>query len=262
VTRARDTDPERTNREFWDADADDYQTAHAAQLDTPELTWGVWAIPDRELGMLGDVQGLDVLELGCGAAQCSRHVAGLGARRVVALDQSRSQLRHAARAVTATARERGNAIGLTCASATATPFAAGSFDVVFCDHGAMSFCDPYLTVPEVARVLRPGGRLVFSISTLLRMVCFPEGDPDAPIKRRLQSPWFRTRRFFDWGDGTLDYQMPHGEWIRLFADNGMVVDDLREVRAPKKARTTFTDYVDHDWARRWPAEEIWRVRKP
>ena len=41
------------------------------------------------------------------------------------------------------------------------PLADSSFDLVFCDHGAMSFCDPAVTLPEVARLLRPGGRFVF-----------------------------------------------------------------------------------------------------
>ena len=54
---------------------------------------------------------------------------------------------------------------LVCASGEAVPFADATFDLVFCDHGAMSFCDPDRSVPEVARLLRPGGRLVFSHST-------------------------------------------------------------------------------------------------
>jgi hypothetical protein len=56
--------------------------------------------------------------------------------------------------------------------------------------------------------------------------------------------------------------VPYGEWIRLFRENGLVVDDLLELRAPKHASSTYMDYVDHSWARRYPAEEIWRVRKP
>ena len=101
--------------------------------------------------------------------------------RVTGLDQSRGQLRHAAKKVAAA----DVSVQLVCASATAVPLADASFDVVFCDHGAMSFCDPYRTVPEVARVLRPGGRFAFNISTLLRNLCYPVGDPDAPVTRKL-----------------------------------------------------------------------------
>src|SRR5437588_4336418 len=92
---------ERHNRAFWDADADDYQAAHAPQLDT--FTWGVWRIPESEVRALGELDGLDVLELGCGDARSSVVLAAQGAR-VIGLDQSRGQLRHARALVTATAR--------------------------------------------------------------------------------------------------------------------------------------------------------------
>jgi SAM-dependent methyltransferase len=248
-------DPERLNRAFWDDDADDYQAAHEPQLDRSTMGWGVWDLPESELNALGEVGGLDVLEYGCGGAQWAIKLAPRGAR-VTGLDQSRGQLRHAAAKVAAA----GVSVQLMCASATAVPARDSSFDLVFCDHGAMSFCDPYRTVPEVARLLRPGGHLTFNISTLLRNLCFPEGDPDAPISRRLHTKWFGARAF-DWGDGTIDFQIPHGEWIALFRENGLVVEDLLELRAPKHATSTYGDYVDQSWARRWPAEEIWRVRK-
>ncbi len=250
----RTSDAERTNRDFWDADADDYQAAHREQLDRTGR-WGVWGIPESELSAIGDVSGLDVLELGCGGAQHTIGVA-MAARRRVGLDVSVHQLRHAGRNLAAAELPTA----LTCASATATPFRAESFDVVFCDHGAMSFCDPSATVPEVARVLRPGGLLVFNASTLFRNLCFPTDDPDARITRTLQSPYFGAR-MFDWGDGTIDFQIPHGEWIALFGAHGLRVEALIEIRPPKDAATSYPDYTDLDWARRWPAEEIWRVRK-
>jgi len=250
----RISDPEHTNREFWDHDADDYQDAHRVQLDRAGR-WGVWGILESEIHAIGDVRGLDVLELGCGGAQ---HAIGLTAqgRRRVGLDLSLAQLHHA-RCNIAGADLR---MPLTCASATATPFCAASFDVIFCDHGAMSFCDPDATVPEVARVLRPNGLLVFNASTLLRNLCFPADDPDAQITRKLHSPYFDAR-LFDWGDGTIDFQIPHGEWIALFHANGMTVESLIELRPPVDATTTFPDYANLEWARQWPAEEIWRVRK-
>jgi SAM-dependent methyltransferase len=248
-------DPEATNRAFWDADADDYQVAHEDQLAAFDGRWGVWGIPESDLRALGALDGLSVLELGCGGAQHAIGVARAAGRRV-GLDQSVAQLRHAIGNLAAAEL----AMPVVAASGTATPFRDASFDVVFCDHGAMSFCDPYVIVPEVARLLRPDGRLVFNCSTLFRYLCFPTGDPDALVTRKLHSPYFGAHAF-DWGDGTIDFQIPHGEWIRLFARHGMVVDDLIEVRPPADATTTFEDYADLDWARRWPAEEIWKARK-
>ena len=243
---------ERRNREFWDADADDYQAAHAPGLDAP--AWGVWAIPESEVGVLGDVHGLDVLELGCGDARWSVHLARAGAR-VVALDQSRGQLRHARALLAAT----GQPVALVGASAEATPFAPGAFDLVLCDHGAMSFCEPERSVGEAARLLRTGGRLVFSHTTPWPYLTW--NFERERVGRKLRRPYFGIHRFDDGaGHGTIDFQMPYGEWIRCFRRHGLVIDDLVELRAPKHATTTFEDF-DATWARRWPAEQIWVTHK-
>ena len=241
-------DSEARNRAFWDADADGYQAAHGAALaDAPEA-WGVWRIPEATLGVLGDVGGRDVLEFGCGAAQFGIALAGRGAR-VVGLDLSTAQLAHAHADATA----RMVHLPLVCASGTATPFADASFDLVFCDHGALSFCDPDLAVPECARLLRDGGRLVFSVGT--QLVYLTWDTARFRQTRRLQVPW-QARRVVDSGEGTVDVVWSHGEWIRTFRAHDLVVDDLVEVVAPPEATTTY-DFVPHDWARRWPAEEIW-----
>jgi SAM-dependent methyltransferase len=244
-------DHEHTNRAFWDADADAYQAAHAEQLAVPKV-WGVWSIPESSLGVLGDTRGLEVLERGCGAAQWSRALAADGAR-VVGLDQSRGQLRHA------TAQCSGTTVRvpLVCASGEAIPLGDERFDLVFCDHGALSFCDPARIVPEAARVLRADGRLVFNHSTLLHSLCYD--DEDDVESDRLQRDYHGARRF-DWGDGTVDFHLPYGEWVRGFRSNGFAIEDLVELVPPEGATTTY-DYVPLDWARRWPAEEIWVARK-
>jgi SAM-dependent methyltransferase len=252
VSPEASSDHERRNRAFWDADADAYQEVHGSQLAVPKV-WGVWAIPEDRLGALGDVGGLDVLELGCGAAQWAAALAP-DAARVVGLDQSIAQLHHAARTVT-TAAVRVN---LLCASGEAVPLRAGAFDLVFCDHGALSFCEPDRIVPECARLLRPGGRLVFNHATLLHSLCY---DPRADRQRdRLLRDYFGAG-MFDWGEGTVDFHLTYGGWIRCFRRSGLVVDDLIELLPPAGATTTY-DFVPHEWARRWPAEEIWIVRKP
>ena len=162
------SDAERHNRRFWDDDADDYQAAASRQLERG-ASWGVWGIPESQLGVLGDVRGLEVLELGCGAADWARALAAAGAR-VVGLDQSLRQLSHARRDPSASP----DAVRLVCASGTAVPLRPSSFDLVFCDHGALSFCDPDEAVAECGRLLRPGGRLVFNHGTLLHALCWDE----------------------------------------------------------------------------------------
>jgi SAM-dependent methyltransferase len=147
------TDHEAQNRASWNADSDDYQARHGEQLaSSTGLAWGTYQRPEAELGVLGEVAGKDMLELGCGAAQWSIALAKLGARPV-GIDLSERQLEHARRLMA----EAGVDFPLVLGSAEHVPLPDASFDIVFCDHGAMTFADPYRTVPEAARLLRPGG---------------------------------------------------------------------------------------------------------
>ena len=246
---------EQKNRAFWDADADAYQAQHAPDLDRAPEAWGAWRIPESEIGALDleRIAGLDVLEFGCGAAQWSTALAARGAQ-VRGLDQSIAQLRHARRRI----RDGAQPAPLVCASGEATPFADASFDVVFCDHGALSFCDPDVAVAECARVLRDRGRLVFCLTTPLVYLTY-DAARDRQT-RRLLSRWEAEWRF-DAIEGTIDFVWSAGAWIRVFRRHGFEVDDLIELVPPKGATTTYTDFVPYKWARRWPAEQIWRVTR-
>jgi SAM-dependent methyltransferase len=240
------------NRAAWNADADDYQARHGRQLAGDGKAWGTWDVPESELAVLGEVAGRDVLEFGCGAAQGSIVLAKAGAR-VVGLDLSEEQLRHARR-LTAYA---GVAVPLVHADAEAVPLAAGSFDIVFCDHGAMNFADPYRTVPEVARVLRPGGLFAFCHLSPIADLCWPD-DADR-AGDRLVRDYFGMHRI-DAGD-EVAFQLPYGEWIRLFRANGFEVLDLIEPRPAPDAVSTYRNDEDRAWSRRWPSECIWRLRR-
>jgi SAM-dependent methyltransferase len=244
---------EERNRAAWDADADDYQARHGAQLaEHRGLAWGVTQIPEAELQILGDVAGKDVLEIGCGAAQWSIALAGLGARPV-GLDLSERQLEHARRAM----REAGLDFPLLHASAEAVPLPDASFDIVFCDHGAMTFADPYRTVPEAARLLRAGGLFAFNQGSAIADICWP-ADADAPSDR-LVVDYFGLHRIDL--DDEVSFQLPYGEWIRVFRANGFEVEDLIEPRPPVGAMSTYRDAATLAWSRRWPAESIWRLRR-
>jgi len=249
-------DDVRANLASWEADSADYQERHGAFLARwDEFGWGTWGIPEDEIHALGDVDGLDALELGCGAAQFGIRVAMRGAR-VTGLDFSANQLA----AAPANMASAGVTFPLVRGDAEDVPFADGSFDLVFCDHGAMGFTDPTRTVPEVARVLRVGGRFVFCGTTPFIFVTWPM--VDGPPGRTLERSYFESRRML-WNedDPSFEYQMPYGEWIRLFRANGFVIEDLIELRPAPNAETAFTDYVTLEWARDFPAEQIWKVRK-
>lgn len=242
----------RRNRAHWDAAADAYQERHGAFIGQDKLRWGIWQIPDSELGILGDVTGKDVLELGCGAAQWSILLA-LGRALVVGLDNSERQLEHARRAMA----EAGVDFPLVHASAESVPLPDASFDVVFCDHGAFGWADPRLVMPEASRLLRPGGLLAFSITSPLASLCWhPETDVMEPVLHR---DYFGLHRLED--DESVNFQLPYGEWLRLFRQHGLEVEELVEPRPAADASSTYWEASELEWARRWPSECIWKARK-
>ncbi len=242
----------RKNRKFWDNESDQYQRLHGPQLNRwDHPAWGTWGIPEGRLGVLGDVGGKDVLEFGCGGGQWSIALRRRGAH-VVGMDLSLAQLGHA----TALSAEAGTPLPLVAADAECAPFADASFDVVFCDHGALTFADPHRAVPEAARLLRPGGLLAFNIASPFHFLSW--NTEEERSDEGLHRDYFGMR---SWDEDSVDFQLPYGEWIRLFRANELEIEDLIEPRPAANARTTYTEFVELAWARRWPAENIWKLRK-
>jgi len=238
----------RHNRAFWDADADAYQDTHGSWLGASPRAWGAFRVPEADLRVLGDVAGLDVLELGCGAAQWSVALAADGAR-VTGLDLSRSQLAHARRA--------SASVPLVCANGEQIPLRDDAFDVVFSDHGATSFCEPDALLAEAARILRPGGLLAFCVTHPLLVLTWSREKERQT--RKLQTGYDGLGRM-DWGEGAIDWVLTAGEWVQALGRHGFTVDRLVELTAPEGATTTYTEFIPVEWARHWPGEWIWRAR--
>ncbi|MCI4373227.1 MAG: class I SAM-dependent methyltransferase [Thermoplasmata archaeon] len=244
---------ERTNQKLWDRSAAAYEQRNARTLSGDSaMGWGMWHIPERELRVLGDFAGKDILELGCGAARWSVELSQRGAR-MVALDFSATRLAQAR----AEMDRAGVDFPLVKASAESVPLPPGRFDIVFCDWGAVTFTDPYRTVPEAARLLRPGGLFAFSNSSPFRSLC-----------QNRRTDRMSPRLLYDYYDlhrieypGEVNFQLPYGEWIRLFREQSFIVEDLIELRPQPGVRTTYLRPKEVEWARHWPLEVIWRVRK-
>ena len=249
------SDHVQRNREAWDSFAECYAGPGRAQWEANQPTWGIYSVPEADVGMLPPlVDGLDVIELGCGTAYVSSWLARRGARPV-GIDNSPAQL-ETARQLQA---EFGVEFPLHLGNAEQTPFPDESFDLAISEYGASIWCDPYLWIPEAARILRPGGQLVFLVNSAILMLCAPDAENE-PASDRLLRDFFGMHRF-EWPDDpSVEFHLGYGDMIRLLRRCGFEVEDLIEVR-PREDATTSHPYAPVEWARRWPAEEIWKALK-
>ena len=220
----------RANGPDWDRYADEYQSTHGEFLGDAGFVWGPEGFTEDEAGVLGDVAGRDVLEVGSGAGQCSRWVRSRGGR-AYGLDLSFRQLQHSRRIDL----DSGLAVPSVLGTATALPFADDSFDVVFSSFGALQFvADIASAVTESARVLRRGGRYAFSITHPTRWM-FPD-DPGVEGLTADRSYWDRTPYVeIDDATGTVSYVEHHrtlGDWVALLAGAGFTITHLLEPEWP------------------------------
>lgn len=121
----------------------------------------------------------------------------------------------------------------------------------------MSFADPLRTVPEAARLLRPGGLLAFSAETPVHFICWDEATDS--LGTTLKENYFDCSRADD--GSSVCFSLPYGEWIALFRRSGFVIESLLELRPPAGTTSSYTRFVTFEWANSWPAEQIWRVRR-
>ena len=229
------------NRDFWD-DRAAGMAAEGRRAWGDQPTWGMWRVSDAELGLFDDVGGKDVIEMGCGTAYISAWLTRLGAK-VTGIDISEGQL--------ATARllqaEFGLSFPLVRGNAEATPFPDGSFDLAVSEYGASIWCDPYRWLPEAARLLRPGGRLICLMNHPFLMLCVPDED-NVPAENWMRRDYFGMHRF-EWPDDpSVEFHLTHGDMIRLLRANGFEVEDLIELQAPEGATTNWK-FVTGEWAR-------------
>lgn len=247
-----DSDSIARNRARWDDRHDPLDAGRRRWAAAP--SWGIWNVPETDLGLLSDCAGRDTVELGCGTGYVSAWIMQRGGRPI-GVDVSHVQL-DIARALQ---EEFGVRYPLVHAAAEHVPLRSDVCDLVISEYGAAIWSDPYVWIPEAARLLRRGGELIFLGNANLLMLCAADDD-DEPAGTTLRRPYFGMHRV-EWPDDPgVEFHLPFGEWIRLLRAHGFAIEDFVELR-PDKGATTSYGFVDNEWARNWPSEQVWRARK-
>lgn len=213
----------------WEQAACHYQRHHA--LDAPVIHYGPLAPTEAELGLLGDVHGLHVLEIGCGGGQSSIAFAQQGAL-VTGLDLSEAHLRIARQHAT----QAGVAVQFVHSSASdLTGFFDAAWDLVFSTFTFHYLAEPMQCLAECWRVLRPHGRLVFSLDHPMRNCFFDEDEADTspyPVRSYFDHAPMRWR-FPGMGTKMESYHYTMGEWVDMLHSSGLHVRRLVEPPPPQ-----------------------------
>jgi SAM-dependent methyltransferase len=251
-----DPDYVAVNREGWtqaNAEYTDRQAEGAWAQE--EITWGKWSIPERDLRVLPDLAGKEVVELGCGTGYFGAWLKRAGAQRVVGVDVTPAQLETARRMN----EQHGLGLEFVEANAEETGLPADSFDFAFSEYGASIWCDPAKWIPEAARLLRTEGELVFLRGSTLQILCSPDTGPVVEQLVRPQKGLYKLEWYDD--DPGVEFHPPVSEMHRILRESGFELLDFRELYAPENARDhEYYDTVPSAWAKRWPDEEILRLR--
>jgi SAM-dependent methyltransferase len=245
-----------TNVAAWTARRDGELALARRNWAAAEPSWGIFGVPESDARLLpAELAGRAAVELGCGTAYISAWLARRGAHPV-AVDPTLSQLAIARQMQD----EHGLRFPLVRAAGEQVPLRSGTFDVAISEYGAAIWAEPGRWIAEAARLLRPGGELIFLGNSTLLMLCVPDED-DAAATDRLLRPQRGMHRF-EWPDEPgVEFHISPGDWIRLLRANGFVVEDLVELYAPTDPKASNYSFVTPDWARRWPHEEVWRARR-
>jgi SAM-dependent methyltransferase len=223
------SDSRRASRSWWDSAAADYQDEHGEFLGDADFLWCPEGVREADAHLLGEVAGKRVLEVGAGAAQCSRWLVGEGAYPV-GVDLSAAQLAHSHSLDVRT----GVAVNVVQADAQQLPFADESFDLACSAYGAVPFvADSAAVLREVARVLRPGGVWVFSVTHPIRW-CFPDDPGEGGLVAK--TSYFDRRAYVEQDEQGIPTYVEHhrtvGDRVREVVAAGLVLDDIIEPEWP------------------------------
>ena len=253
------TEHVQENRAHWDNIAASWVSAGERSWDQESPTWGIWALAESELQLLpSDMKNMKAIELGCGTAYVSAWMVRLGAQ-VVGIDNSKVQLATAERLMAV----HGIVIDLIHGDAEQVPYPDAAFDFAISEYGAAGWCDPRIWIPEAHRLLKPGGRLTFLGTHPLALLATPLNG--APCDEGLHRPCFEMHKY-DWRNvevdpGGIEFNLTLSDWLQLFRETGFEVVNYLELQAPASASEVKFS-IPANWAKKWPSEQVWQLRKP
>jgi SAM-dependent methyltransferase len=205
----------RANRSWWDSSAREYYAEHGAFLGDAGFVWGPEGWTEGELNLLGATPGQRILEIGGGAGQCGRWLASERGATVVSSDLSLGML-EVGRQIE---ESHGIRLPLVQCDATRLPFVADSAGLL----------------AEAARVVRPGGRVVFSTTHPFRWA-FPDVPGAAGLTATMS--YFDRTPYVETDDhGRLAYAEHHrtmGDRVRELVAAGLVLEDVVEPEWPAR----------------------------
>ena len=245
---------DRTRAAWGEMSKDFFEPGRRAWA-SQEITWGCWNIKESELNALGDLtqfEGMKTIELGCGTGYVSAWLARLGAEPT-GIDPTPEQLDNCR----LFQKEFDLEFPVVQCFAESLPFEDESFDFAVSEYGAAIWSDPYAWIPEAARVLKPGARLVFLRNSTLSVLC---GQAVGPATPELQRDYFGMNRVEWTSTEPEEFHLTPGALIRLLRESGFEVENFIEIQAPEGMVVRY-EYITAEWAHRWPSEEIWVVRK-
>ena len=248
----------RDNRTYWDGMAESWVTAGAKCWAQENPTWGIWGLPESELGLLPvDMKNIRAIELGCGTGYVSAWMRRRGAD-VVGIDNSAEQLKTAE----IFRKEHNLDIEFIHGDAERLAYPDSSFDFAISEYGAAIWCDPHIWIPEAYRILKPGGHLTFLGTHPIAMLATPLDG--APCDRGLYRPYFGMH-MLDWREveidpGGVEFNLTHADWYQLFRQTGFQIVNYQELQAPSD-ETIDQFSIPAEWAKTWPAEQVWQLQK-
>lgn len=245
------------NIDAWQADAKNYVAAAEQAWSSTEPYWGIWKVSNETVEVLpANLAGKKCIELGCGTGYVSAWMTRRGGD-VTAIDPTPNQLETAKRLQ----KKHGLDFTLSEGFAEQLTFESDTFDFAVSEYGASLWADPYLWIPEAARILKRGGVLVFLTTSPMAVMCMPELDADGPTGTELLRPYFDLYKV-QWPDspGATEFNLPHGQLIDLLVTSGFSIEKLQELKAPAGVQTPYP-WASSEWASQWPSEEVWFVRK-